>query len=219
MTLNQRLAVDVKNLRFSYDNEILINLASLSVQRGESMALLGASGCGKTTLLHLLAGLLTPSSGSIALFGSSLTEMRETERVRFRGRHIGLVFQRLHLLPALSVRENIMLTLRLARLPPDKLRVDKLLDQLHLTDLAMRKPDRLSQGQAQRVAIARAVVHRPKLLIADEPTSALDDKNAEDAIAMLRESASSAGATLLVVTHDQRVRGSLDREFEMPVPL
>jgi putative ABC transport system ATP-binding protein len=112
-----------------------------------------------------------------------------------------------------------MLTLRLARLPPDKLRVDKLLDQLHLTDLAMRKPDRLSQGQAQRVAIARAVVHRPKLLIADEPTSALDDKNAEDAIAMLRESASSAGATLLVVTHDQRVRGSLDREFEMPVPL
>jgi len=183
------------------------------------MALLGASGCGKTTLLHLLAGLLTPSSGSIALFGSSLTEMRETERDRFRGRHIGLVFQRLHLLPALSVRENIMLTLRLARLPPDKLRVDKLLDQLHLTDLAMRKPDRLSQGQAQRVAIARAVVHRPKLLIADEPTSALDDKNAEDAIAMLRESASSAGATLLVVTHDQRVRGSLDREFEMPVPL
>ncbi|MFT4632257.1 MAG: ABC-type lipoprotein export system ATPase subunit [Glaciecola sp.] len=219
MTLNQDVAIEVKNLRFSYDNEILIDLASLSVQRGESMAILGASGSGKTTLLHLLAGLLTPSSGSIALFGSSLTEMRETERDRFRGRHIGLVFQRLHLLPALSVLENIMLTLRLARLPPDKQRVDQLLDQLHLKDLAMCKPDRLSQGQAQRVAIARAVVHRPKLLIADEPTSALDDKNAEDAIAMLRESASGAGATLLVVTHDQRVRGSLAREFEMPVPL
>lgn len=217
--MNQSTAIEIENLRFGYDHKPLIHLDSLRLQRGENMAIVGPSGCGKTTLLHLLAGLITPDAGSIVLFGAALAQMRESARDRFRGQRIGLVFQRLHLLPALSVRENITLATRLARRTADPERVNALLERLQLAELAKRKPYELSQGQAQRVAIARAVVHNPDLLIADEPTSALDDVNAAEAIALLRQSAASAGASLLIVTHDQRVRGSLDREFEMPTPL
>jgi ABC-type lipoprotein export system ATPase subunit len=217
--VNRTYAAEVKDLRFRYDEKPLIALNSLQVQCGESMAIMGPSGCGKTTLLHLLTGLITPESGSVKLLGSPLENMSESERDRFRGQHIGLVFQRIHLIPALSVRENVMLATRLTRRPSTSTQVESLLDRLELSELASRKPNELSQGQAQRVAIARALVHRPDLLIADEPTSALDDSNASKAIVLLRESARATGATLLVVTHDERIRNSLDRQFEMSMPL
>ena len=181
----------------------------------ESMAVIGPSGCGKTTFLHLLAGLLSPTSGSIGVLGEDITKMTSAQLDRFRGQHIGMVFQRLLLMPALSVRQNIELARQMARKPRDGARVDRLLEQLGLLDFQQHKPRMLSQGQAQRVAIARALVHEPVLVLADEPTSALDDDRANDALALLQTSATAAGASLLVVTHDQRVRGKLDREFEM----
>ena len=128
------------------------------------------------------------------------------------------MFQRLHLLPALTIHQNVLLAQRLARVPMDRTRVEALFDRLNLTGLEGHKPSMLSQGQAQRVAIARALVHGPELLMADEPTSALDDRHADEALALLRESARAAGAALLVVTHDQRVRGHLEHEFEMAAP-
>ena len=126
-----------------------------------------------------------------------------------------MVFQRLFLMPALTVRENVELAGRLARVQPSADAVDELLDRLDILQLAQQKPRTLSQGQAQRVAIARALVHNPRILLADEPTSALDDDRAEQVLALLRTIAADAGTSLLVVTHDSRVRGQLTHEFEM----
>ena len=193
----------------------MVSIERCCLARGDSMAVIGPSGCGKTTFLHLLAGLIRPSAGVIHILGQDLSTLRAMDLDRFRGQHIGLVFQRFHLLPALTVRDNVLLARRLARVPIEGAQVEALFDQLSLTGLEHRKPSMLSQGQAQRAAIARALVHGPELVMADEPTSALDDKHAERALALLKESAESVGAALLIVTHDQRVRGHLDREFEM----
>ena len=212
------LAVDVTDLGFSYGDTVIVDLERCELERGGSMALIGPSGCGKTTVLHLLAGLLRPDSGSIRILGQDLSELSGTRLDRFRGRNIGLVFQRLHLLPALSVVENVLLAERLAGNRIDRSRIAMLLEQLGLEGLEHHKPSMLSQGQAQRVAIARALVHSPDFIMADEPTSALDDGHAEQALAVLQASAQSVGAALLVVTHDQRVRGCLDTEFELEAP-
>ncbi|MDJ0939024.1 MAG: ATP-binding cassette domain-containing protein [Woeseiaceae bacterium] len=215
---SEPLAVDVTNLGFSYGDTTVLNMARCELQRGRSMAVIGPSGCGKTTFLHLLAGLIRPVTGTIRVLGQDLDELQGTRLDRFRGRNIGLVFQRLHLLPALSVTENVLLAQRLSGGRVDATRVATLLEQLDLGGLEHRKPSMLSQGQAQRVAIARALVHSPALIMADEPTSALDDEHAAQALALLHSSARRVGAALLVVTHDQRVRGSLDSELELRVP-
>jgi putative ABC transport system ATP-binding protein len=179
------------------------------------MAVLGPSGCGKTTFLHLLAGLIRPSVGSIRVLDQDLSALSGAQLDRFRGQHLGMVFQRFHLLPALTVLENIALAQRLARVPVNTAAIGILLGQLGINEIASQRPSTLSQGQAQRVAIARALVHNPGLVIADEPTSALDNQNAESAIRLLRESAVAIGAALIVVTHDERIRGSLERELEL----
>ena len=212
------LAIDVTDLRFAHGARTVVEIDRCQLASGQSMAVIGPSGCGKTTFLHLLAGLIRPGSGVIRVLDRDLSQLRGGELDRFRGRHIGLVFQRLHLLPALTIHQNVLLAQRLARVPLDRTRVEALFDRLNLTGLEGYKPSMLSQGQAQRVAIARALVHGPELLMADEPTSALDDGHAVEALALLQESARAAGAALLVVTHDQRVRGHLEHEFEMVTP-
>ncbi|MCY4343204.1 MAG: ATP-binding cassette domain-containing protein [Gammaproteobacteria bacterium] len=208
-------AIDVADLRFSYGSRAVLSIERCRLARGDSMAVIGPSGCGKTTFLHLLAGLIRPGSGAIEILGQDLSVLGGADLDRFRGQHIGLVFQRFHLLPALTVRDNVLLAQRLARAPIEPAAVEALFDRLDLAGLEHRKPSTLSQGQAQRSAIARALVHGPELVMADEPTSALDDRSAERALALLKESAQAVGAALVVVTHDQRVRGRLDIEFEM----
>ena len=217
VSASKGLAIDVTNLQFGYGDTRVLNIERCELARGKSMAVIGPSGCGKTTFLHLLAGLIRPASGAIHLLGQDLSLLHGASLDRFRGRNVGLVFQRLHLLPAISVRENILLAERLAGGSIDNARVAGLLERLDLTGLENRRPSMLSQGQAQRVAIARALVHQPALIMADEPTSALDDAHAEQALELLKGSAEAVGAALLVVTHDQRVRGSLDEELELEV--
>lgn len=212
------LAIDVTDIGFSYGESTVVSMGRCELERGRSMAVIGPSGSGKTTFLHLLAGLLHPDSGAIRILGQDLAQLRGATLDRFRGRNIGLVFQRLHLLPALNVRENVLLAQRLSGSPVDPARVATLLERLDLVGLEHHKPSMLSQGQAQRVAIARALVHGPRVIMADEPTSALDDRNAKQALALLQASAQAVDAALLVVTHDQRVRGCLDEEFELEVP-
>jgi len=211
-------AIAVDDLRFGYVEHPAVAVERLRLGSGESMAVIGSSGCGKTTLLHLLAGLLRPGAGEVRVLGQDLSKLRATGLDRFRGRNIGLVFQRFHLLPALTVRENVLLAQRLAGVRLDSARVRMVLDRLGLAGLERRRPSMLSHGQAQRVAIARALVHEPRLVMADEPTSALDDHHAEEVLALLRDSVAAVGAALVIVTHDQRVRGRLQREFEMAVP-
>ena len=213
--MSSQLAISASGIRFDYDKQPILNVEKCELNSGQSMAVIGASGCGKTTFLHLLAGLIRPCAGSIKILGQDIGQLHSGELDRFRGQRIGLVFQRLHLLPALSVIENVSMAQRLARRPVDLAQIKQLFDRLNLTHLEQHKPSMLSQGQAQRVAIARALVHEPQLVMADEPTSALDDHQAEQALALLSESAAAVGAALLVVTHDQRVRGRMEREFEM----
>ena len=209
------VVLQVENLAFNYGAREVVNQPLFTLHAGESVAVIGPSGCGKTTFLHLLAGLLKPASGSVKVLDQNIIHMGGAELDRYRGQNMGMVFQRLFLMPALTVRQNVELAQRLARKPVDADRVDELLLQLGLMELAHHKPRMLSQGQAQRVAIARALVHNPALVLADEPTSALDDENAAQALSLLKEAATAAGAGLLVVTHDQRMFGQLDRELTM----
>lgn len=208
-------AIEVEDLCFSYDKQVAVSIDTCKLPNPQSLVVIGPSGCGKTTFLHLLAGLLQPDSGVIRILGQDLSQLPGARMDRFRGQHIGMVFQRLYLLPSLTVHQNILLAQRLARKPAEPAHLSDLYEMLGLSGLEHRRPDKLSQGQAQRVAIARALVHKPKLIIADEPTSALDDHNAEQALNLLKGSAAACGAALLVVTHDKRLRGQLDHEFEM----
>jgi len=207
--------LEVEALRFQYAKQDIVNVPRCVLEAGQSMAVIGPSGCGKTTFLHLLAGLLTPMSGSVRILNNDIATFTTTGLDRFRGRNVGMVFQRLFLMPALTVYQNVQLAQIMSRKSRDDKQVFSLLAQLGLTELAHHKPSMLSHGQAQRVAIARALVHDPALVLADEPTSALDDGRARDSLSLLKQSAEQAGASLLVVTHDNRVRGQLDLEFEM----
>ena len=207
--------LEIQSLWFAYRDREVLQLDRLALNAGETCTVLGPSGSGKTTLLHLIAGLLRPAQGFVAIGGQRLDSLSAAACDRFRGRQLGIVFQRLHLLPALTVLDNLLLAQRLARQPRDADSARDLLNALGIEALASRYPAALSQGQAQRVAIARALVHKPSLLLADEPTSSLDDDSAARAIELLRTQARAVGAALLVVTHDQRIRGALDREIRL----
>jgi putative ABC transport system ATP-binding protein len=206
--------LEIRNLTFGYD-QALLNIDAFTLAQQESIAVLGPSGCGKTTFMHLLTGLLRPDAGSIQINGTEITTLSEAKIDQLRGQQIGIVFQRMHLIPSISILDNLLLAQRLARVPSDKTYAIGLLEQLGIADLGNRRPTTLSQGQVQRAAIARAVAHKPSLLVADEPTSALDDKNARDAITILKDLTIGNSAALIVVTHDERVRASLQRTYDL----
>ena len=199
-----------------HGDAIAVTVASWRAQSGEAWLLGGPSGSGKSTLLHLIAGLTAPTSGSIVVANQDLSALAPAERDRWRGRTVGLVPQRLHLIGAVSVIDNLRLAQRLAGVDRDDARIVGLLEAVQVADLAHRLPGELSQGQAQRVAIARAVVNRPAVLLADEPTAALDDEHAARALELLRAQALEAGATLVVATHDARVKPLLPHAFVLP---
>jgi len=209
------IALKISDLAFGYSKKPLLEIDELQIQKGEHLAVIGPSGCGKTTFMHLVSGLIRPQVGTIEIQGCNITRLKEWEMDRFRGRSIGVVFQRLHLLSAISVLNNLLLAQRLARMTPDKKKAMKLLDRLGIAAQAHSLPAILSQGQAQRAAIARAVIHNPSLVIGDEPTSALDNASAADAIQLIKELSESVGFALLIVTHDERVRGSMDRVLDL----
>ena len=181
--------------------------AGASLGRGEFVALLGPSGSGKSTLLNLISGIDAPDAGEVLVDGISLTGMTERERTLFRRRHIGFVFQFFNLLPTLTVEENLLLPLELnGRLgPKERERARSLLAEVGLAGRETTFPDRLSGGEQQRVAVARALVHDPLLVLADEPTGNLDAETGKRILDLLIRMASSAGKTLLAVTHSESV--------------
>ena len=183
---------------------------------GDAWLLAGQSGSGKSTLLHILAGLTRPTVGSVTVNGTDIAALSESARDRWRGRNVGLVPQRLHLVGALDVRDNLRLAQALAGLRVDDDRITALLEAVGVIELSGRLPSQLSQGQAQRVAIARAVINRPALVLADEPTANLDDAHAAQALELLRGQAIEARATLVVASHDARVRSLLPNVFALP---
>ena len=207
--------LEVSGLRRRYAGQLAVSVDAWTAGAGEQWLVQGPSGCGKTTLLHLVAGLLRPDSGEVRIDGQALSALGGGALDRFRGRHVGIVFQRLHLIEALTVRQNLALARSLAGLDPDPGRIDETLDALGVADKAAARPHTLSRGEAQRVALARALINRPKLVLADEPTSSLDDANAERAAALLRDRAAALGALLVVASHDRRIAGAFAHRLDL----
>ena len=207
--------LEIRNLRHDYAGRTVLDVPSWDVGKGESSLVLGPSGSGKTTLLNVIAGLATPTAGTVRVAGEEITRLSPAARDGFRARKVGLVLQTLHLIGVVSVRENLRLAQRLAGSTVDDSHIDEVLASLAVATLAGARARDISVGEAQRVAIARAVVNRPALILADEPTSALDDANCEKALALLLDQAAACGATLLVATHDNRIRGRFARRLEL----
>lgn len=194
------------NLEFAYNKEQNLKFPDIHCDKGEHCLLLGQSGCGKTTLLHLLGGLMFPQKGKIEIGDTLINTLSKNELDHFRGKNIGIVFQKSHFIKALNVEENLALAQSLAGVSIDKKRIQHLLDTLNLGDKLKARPDDLSQGEQQRVAIARALINQPAIILADEPTSALDDVNCTEVIQLLEQQAKAVQATLLIVTHDNRLK-------------
>jgi putative ABC transport system ATP-binding protein len=208
--------ISVRNLSYQYDGTSrAIQFQDFSIPQGEHGLLLGESGSGKTTLLHVIGGLLRKYSGTVSIQDTALNALSEAALDGFRGRHIGFIFQRNHLISALTVEKNLALSPYLAGLPPDAARIDQVLESLGLLEKKKSRIPELSHGQAQRVAIARAVLNKPSIILADEPTSALDDKNCERVITLLTDVARQHGATLLVATHDQRLKDRISNRIDL----
>lgn len=204
-----------KDLQFNYDGGTPLRFPDIQCKSGEHWLLLGQSGSGKTTLLHLLGGLRTPKNGDVTIGETSLNSLSMSELDKFRGKNVGIIFQVPHFVHSLSVRENLELAQKLAGIPIDSERIKNLLERLAIGHKLNSKTSELSQGEQQRVAIARALVNRPKVILADEPTSALDDKNTDEVIRLLEETAREVNATLLVVTHDKRLKDNFSNQINL----
>ena len=189
-----------------------VDAVTIEVEPGTSLAVTGPSGCGKSTLLGLMAGLESPSAGSVSLDGHEISSLPERDRERIRRDEIGLVFQADNLLPFLTALENVELQLALNGSESMDSPAE-LLERLGLGEHAGKLPDELSGGQRQRVAVARALINRPRVILADEPTGALDEATSRVVVEALQDAQRELGATLVVVTHDLALAGRLDRRL------
>jgi putative ABC transport system ATP-binding protein len=205
----------IHNLTHAYNGATVLNVELWQAEQGAQWLMLGPSGSGKTTLLHVLAGILRPDRGQVSVAGQDVTALSPAALDKFRGRHIGIVLQRLHLIDSLSVMKNLLLAQYMAGEPQDATRVREVLASLDLGDKADARPHELSHGQAQRVAVARAVVNKPRLLLADEPTSNLDDTRCVQVLDLLLAQAKACGATLVIATHDSRIKARVANHFDL----
>ena len=203
-----------KEVEFNYDNQIFFKFQDIDLKSNENLLIIGNSGVGKTTLMHLLAGLLKSNSGSIKLFDQELSQLSSHQLDRFRKNNIGIVFQRPHFVNSLTVKENLQLAQYIAN-KKDNNRIDSILKNLNIFDKSNKKTNQLSQGEKQRASIALAIVNSPKLILADEPTSSLDDANCLKVIELLKKQATDFGAQLIVITHDSRVKKHFKNSIEL----
>ena len=205
--------INTQNLSFQYDNEELMSFPDVNCDAGEMMLVLGQSGVGKTTLLHLLSGIIRAKGGSVSIAGQNLSELSDKKLDHFRGQYIGVIFQKFHFIKSLNVLENLTIAQKLAGKPIDKNRCKELLENLQIGNKINSKINELSQGEIQRVAIARALVNNHVVILADEPTSALDDSNCQAVLDLLSTQAKQSGAALVIVTHDTRLKDMIDNKI------
>lgn len=184
---------------------------SLSVEKGEFVAIVGTSGSGKTTLLNLLGGLDYADSGEVIINGESLLDMNDEERTVFRRRKIGFIFQNYNLLAMATVYKNVTLPIRLDGNKPDDGFIEKILGMLGLTEKAKQRPNQLSGGQQQRVAIARALAAKPVIILADEPTGNLDSKTSAEVMGLLQMTSREFHQTIIMITHNEEIAQLADR--------
>ena len=197
--------IKTESLKFSYDGEKYFDFPDINLVSGEDLLIIGNSGIGKTTLLHLLAGILKPESGLINVSGIDISKFSDTELDKFRGDNIGIVFQKPHFISSLTINENLKLAQYLSN---SKTSGDakKILESLNIKDKYQQKPNQLSEGEKQRASIALALINSPSLILADEPTSSLDDFNCDNVIKLLKKQAKDHKAQLIVITHDARLK-------------
>ena len=197
--------IRTRQLQYAYPGGVTLTFPDVDVPQGAVLLLSGASGCGKSTWLALVAALVAPTAGTLTVAGQPLDALKNIAADAWRARAIGFLPQKLHLSAALTVQQNLALVFWAGGQPEDAARIHATLQTLGVQDLAHRKPGQLSGGQAQRVALARAVLRKPQVILADEPTASLDDAAAADAVGLLLQTAQAQGATLVIATHDARV--------------
>ena len=202
-------------LQFSYENGKEFEFPDISLAKNEHLLIIGKSGIGKTTLLHLLSGIYSSNKGSIRIGDTDFMSMTEKERDRFRGNNIGLVFQKPRFIQSLNLRENLKIVQNISGNMPEPERIDQLLGYLKLSDLAGSRPTELSQGEQQRATIAMALLNNPSLILADEPTSSLDDENTLSVIEILKREANRNNSNLVIITHDNRVKSEFENVLEL----
>ena len=212
--------IEIKDVLFEYQNGAFgLNISDLSIQPGEKVALIGPSGTGKTTLLNLLAGILTPSAGAIHIEGLDIAQLKADDRQDFRAVKMGLIFQEFGLLEYLTVLENICLPYRISPvLEMDTTVLERgreIAETIGLGDKLKRYPKHLSQGERQRIEVCRAMITEPAIILGDEPTGNLDPGNRDHVAALLFDYSASSGAPLLVVTHDYELVKQFDRTIDI----
>lgn len=208
------MGIRVRELRMAYPGvaDPVLDIPSLDVPEGQDVCLVGSSGSGKTTLLNILAGITVPTSGSVHYGETDICSLSEGRRDRFRAENIGYVFQTFNLLQGLSSIENVLLAMRFGGLKGDtaRTRAEELLERVGLIHRKDARPGTLSVGEQQRVAIARALSNKPRVVLADEPTANLDEFNGEEVVALLREVTAHESSSLVLVTHQDRVRSAFE---------
>lgn len=207
--------VEMKNVTKIYgekENQVLaLQNINLDIEKGSVVSVVGASGSGKSTLLNIMGGVDTPSDGTVYVDGKEITKYKDDELSIFRRRKVGFIFQAYHLIPVLTVEENIKMPVLLDHRKPDKEYIDHIIELLGLADRRRHLPNQLSGGQQQRTAIARALANNPTLVLADEPTGALDSKNGEEVMDLLMKSVHNIGQTLVIITHNMDLAREADR--------
>lgn len=207
--------VQTIGLEYEYNPGTGFRFPDIYLPDFENLIILGESGIGKTTLLHLLAGLLTAKSGKILINNQDVTNLSVRELDHFRGNNIGFVFQKAYFVQSLTLIENLLLLQYLAGIRSNRKKIDEVLHNLGLKDKGNKKTYHLSQGEQQRASIAMAIINDPKVILADEPTSSLDDKNCYNVTNLLKSRAEQTGANLVVITHDQRLKPQFKNHLQL----
>lgn len=200
---------------FEYNVSRRWHFPDIRIDAGGTMLISGLSGSGKTTFMHILAGILKPLSGKVFVNDTDIYRLSSGALDKFRGRHIGLVFQTPHFIRSLSVSENLALAMKLAKKPLDEQRISDVLHRLQLDNLKNSATYKLSVGERQRLSIARALVNKPAILLADEPTSSLDDQRCSEVISLLQQLSAGEKSTLVVISHDSRLRKHFTKQIEI----
>ncbi len=204
-----------KDLKYTYPNGPSFRFPDLTVEKREVQLILGRSGTGKTTLLHLLGGLMDAEVGSISLKETDMSALSGSRRDAFRGRNIGIIFQQPQFIRSISIMQNLLLACTLARMQANEGLAMELLAELGVADKARSLPGELSIGERQRASIARALITRPEVVLADEPTSALDDVNCQRVADLLERVVTGHGPALIIVTHDRRLKERFTNTVEL----
>jgi len=203
------------SLFHQYKGTQRFDFPDINCNPSETILVLGKSGVGKTTLLHILAGILMPKGGEVHINNKSLYNLSGNQLDKFRGQNIGLVFQKPHFVQSISAEENLLLSQKVAGQPIDRKSVSNLFDKLNISGRKNAKAFQMSQGEQQRLSIARALINKPKVILADEPTSALDDDNCNNVISLLQQQAIDVNASLVIVTHDNRLKNIFSNYIEL----